>query len=159
MEMGQSVTQLTEQVVAPILAEMDLELVDVEYVKEGKSWFLRVYIDSKNGVDIEDCQLVSEQLSQKLDEHDPIQQAYFLEVSSPGVERPLKKIEHFEKAVGKQVYIKTYEHIEGNKTFEGKLIHFDGEVATVEWSEKHRVNQTEIPYKKIASARLAVTFN
>ncbi len=157
--MKQSVTQLTEQVVTPILSEMNLELVDVEYVKEGKNWYLRVYIDSENGVDIEDCQLVSEQLSKKLDEHDPIQQSYYLEVSSPGVERPLKKAEHFKKAVGKQVHIATYEPIEGHKTFEGKLIQFDGETAIVEWRDRHRVKQTEIPYKKIASARLAVSFN
>lgn len=156
--MGQRVVQLTEQIVTPILTDMNLELVEVEYVKEGKNWFLRVYIDSEAGVDIEDCQLVSEQLSDKLDEHDPIQQAYFLEVSSPGVERPLKKVDHFYKAIGKQVYLTTYEPIEKNKTFEGKLIEFNGEVAIVEWRDKQRVRQTEIPYEKIASARLAVTF-
>lgn len=157
--MGRGVTKLTEQIVTPILTEMDLELVDVEYVKEGKNWFLRVYIDSENGVDIEDCQKVSEQLSQKLDEHDPIQQAYFLEVSSPGVERPLKKVEHFEKAVGKQVYVTTYEPIDGYKSFQGKLIQFKEEIALIEWKDKHRIKQTEIPFEKIASARLAVQFN
>ncbi|PWA13540.1 ribosome maturation factor RimP [Pueribacillus theae] len=157
--MAQSITELTEQIVTPILNEMNLELVDVEYVKEGKNWFLRVYIDSKDGVDIEECGKVSEQLSQRLDEYDPVPQAYFLEVSSPGVERPLKKIEHFQNAVGKQVHIKTYEPIDGNKTFEGKLLQFDGEVATVEYKEKHRVKKAAIPYEKIASARLAVLFN
>lgn len=157
--MGQGVTKLTEQIVTPILAEMGLELFDVEYVKEGKNWFLRVYIDSETGVDLEDCQKVSEQLSAKLDEHDPIKQAYFLEVSSPGAERPLKKLEHFEKSVGKQVRITTYEAIDGQKVFEGKLVQFENETALIEWKDKHHVKTTEIPYEKIARARLAVLFN
>lgn len=157
--MGKSVRDITEEIVSPILSEMKLELVDIEYVKEGKSWFLRVYIDSDQGVDIEDCQTVSEQLSEKLDERDPIHQAYFLEVSSPGVERPLKNKTDFQKAVGKQVYISTYVHIDGHKTFEGKLLEFDEETAIVEFRERHRLKQAEIPFEKIANARLAVTFN
>lgn len=156
--MGVNVTALTEQVVTPILERMNLELVDVEYVKEGKNWFLRVYIDSDNGVDIEECSIVSEELSERLDEHDPIPQAYFLEVSSPGVERPLKKKEHFNKAVGKQVYVKTYEPIDGEKIFEGKLISFSDDMATIEYKIKQKVKSVTIPYEKIANARLAVTF-
>jgi len=156
---GQGVAKLTEQIVTPILEEMGLELFDVEYVKEGKNWFLRVYIDSENGVDLDDCQKVSEKLSEKLDEHDPIKQAYFLEVSSPGAERPLKKIEHFQKSVGKNVHITTYEPIDGQKVFEGKLIQFENDTAVVEWKDKQRVRTSEIPYEKIAKARLAILFN
>ncbi len=89
--MAQNVTKQTETLVKPILDELQLELVDVVFEKEGQNWFLRVYIDKENGVDIEECGQVSEKLSEKLDETDPIEQAYFLEVSSPGVERPLKK--------------------------------------------------------------------
>ena len=110
-QMSKKVTEVVEELVIPILEELHLELVEVEYVKEGKSWFLRVYIDKETGVDIEDCGKVSEKLSEKLDEVDPIPQNYFLEVSSPGAERPLKKEKDFQKAIGKNVYIKTYEPI------------------------------------------------
>ena len=80
-----------EEMVQPYLDEHGFELVDVEYVKEGSNWFLRVFVDKDGGIDIDDCGLISEHLSQKLDENDPIPTAYFLEVSSPGAERPLKK--------------------------------------------------------------------
>lgn len=85
------VTEVVEELAEPIINELGLELVEIQFVKEGKSWFLRVYIDKETGVDIEDCGVVSERLSEKLDEIDPITQNYFLEVSSPGAERPLKK--------------------------------------------------------------------
>lgn len=85
------VTEEVEQLVTPILSDLQLELVEIEYVKEGKDWFLRVFIDKETGVDIEECGVVSERLSEKLDEIDPIPYNYFLEVSSPGAERPLKK--------------------------------------------------------------------
>ena len=157
--MGKTVTELTREFVTPILTEMDLELVDIEYVKEGKNWFLRVYIDSPTGVDIEECSKVSERLSKQLDKHDPIPQAYFLEVSSPGVEKPLKKKEHFEQAIGKQVHIKTYEPIDGEKVFEGKLVDFKDDVLTVEQKIKQKTSRVMIPYDKVASARLAVLFS
>ena len=120
-KLSKKVTEVVEELAIPILEELNLELVEVEYVKEGKSWFLRVYIDKETGVDIEDCGNVSEKLSEKLDEIDPIPQNYFLEVSSPGAERPLKKEKDFQKAIGKNVYIKTYEPILDEKEFEGTL--------------------------------------
>lgn len=153
------VTDTVGQLVTPILDELNLELVDIEYVKEGRDWFLRVFIDKETGVDIEECGLVSEKLSEKLDEVDPIPYNYFLEVSSPGAERPLKNAKDFEKAVGKNVYIKTYEPIDGDKTFEGVLTHFDGETVTVEIKIKTRKKSIEIPYAKVANARLAVVFS
>ncbi|MGP4080190.1 ribosome maturation factor RimP [Pseudalkalibacillus sp. R45] len=156
--MSKKVTEITEELVTPILESMDLELVDVEFVKEGKNWFLRVYIDSEDGVDIEECGKVSEQLSEKLDEVDPISQAYFLEVSSPGVERPLKKDADFQKAVGKHVHVKTYEQIDGQKEFEGTLTAFDGVELTVEIRVKTRTKEIKVPYDKVANARLAVSF-
>lgn len=157
--MSKKVTEVTEELVLPILSEMNLELVDIEFVKEGKNWYLRVFIDSDKGIDIEDCGNVSEKLSEKLDERDPITYPYFLEVSSPGAERPLKKPDDIMKAIGKQVHIKTYEPIESEKVFEGKLISFDGEKLIVEVLIKTRRKQFEIPYNKVASARLAVTFH
>ncbi|MGO4887742.1 ribosome maturation factor RimP [Anaerobacillus sp. MEB173] len=156
--MSKKVTDITEELVTPILSDLQLELVDIEFKKEGKNWFLRVYIDSEKGVDIEDCGNVSEKLSEALDKHDPITQAYFLEVSSPGAERPLKKEKDLVKAVGKNVHITTYEPIDGEKVFEGELKGFDGEILTVAIKVKTRVKQVEIPYKKVASARLAVLF-
>ncbi|RBW69881.1 ribosome maturation factor RimP [Bacillus taeanensis] len=156
--MAKKVSEITEELVMPIIENMNLELVDIEYVKEGKNWFLRVYIDSEKGIDIDDCGKVSELLSEKLDEHDPISQPYFLEVSSPGAERPLKKEKDFERSIGKNVHIKTYEPIDGEKVFEGKLLSFDGEIVTIEITIKTRKKQVIIPYKKVASARLAVVF-
>ncbi|WP_419888514.1 ribosome maturation factor RimP [Neobacillus niacini] len=153
------VTEVVEELTQPILKELELELVEIEFVKEGKNWFLRVYIDKENGVDIEDCGIVSERLSEKLDELDPITQNYFLEVSSPGAERPLKKAKDFEKAIGKNVFIKTYEPIDGEKGFEGKLLDYDGLTVKVEIKIKTRKKVIEIPFEKVASARLAVIFS
>ncbi|MDQ0161772.1 ribosome maturation factor RimP [Bacillus alveayuensis] len=157
--MKKPITELVEELVTPIVQEMDLELVDIEYVKEGKNWFLRVFIDSDTGVDIEECGQVNEKLSERLDEIDPIPHNYFLEVSSPGAERPLKNADDFQKALNKHVAIKTYEPIDGEKQFEGKLTSFDGENVTLTVKIKTRTKQVIIPYEKIAKARLAVTFN
>ncbi|MBK4208361.1 ribosome maturation factor RimP [Bacillus licheniformis] len=157
--MSNKVIDTVSEMVQPILDNLQLELVDIEFVKEGQSWFLRVFIDSDDGVDIEECAKVSEALSEKLDEADPIKQNYFLEVSSPGAERPLKKEADFMKALGKNVYIKTYEPIEGNKEFEGELSAFDGENVEVTVMIKTRWKTINIPYDKVAKARLAVSFN
>lgn len=153
------VTETVEGLAIPILEQLQLELVDIEYVKEGQNWFLRIYVDKDTGVDIEECGLVSEKLSERLDEVDPITHPYFLEVSSPGAERPLKKPEHFQKAVGKNVHVKTYEPIDDEKVFEGKLVSFDGEELTVEYKVKTRVKTISIPMDKVAKARLAVLFS
>lgn len=157
--MSKKVTEIVEDLVTPILDESGLELVEIEYAKEGKNWFLRVYIDKEGGVDIEDCGQVSEKLGEKLDEADPIPQNYFLEVSSPGAERPLKKDKDFQKAIGKNVYIKTYEPILDEKEFEGILTGFDGNEVTLEVTIKTRKKTIVIPYEKVAKARLAVTFS
>jgi ribosome maturation factor RimP len=153
------VTEVVEELVTPILTENGLELVDIEYVKEGKNWFLRVYIDNDNGIDIEECGIVSERLSEKLDALDPIPHNYFLEVSSPGAERPLKKEKDYQRAIGKNVFIKTYEPIDGEKAFEGILTDYNGETVTVEMKIKTRKKTVVLPFDKIASARLAVTFS
>jgi len=152
------VTEIVEELVTPILEDMKLDLVDTEYVKEGKNWFLRIFIDKENGVDIEECGIVSERLSAILDDIDPIPHNYFLEVSSPGAERPLKKESDFKSSIGKNIHIKTYEPIDGEKTFEGKLIHFNEGIITLEMKVKTRVRTIEIPFEKIAKARLAVVF-
>ncbi|KMY44973.1 hypothetical protein AC622_12705 [Bacillus sp. FJAT-27916] len=157
--MSKKVTEIVEEMAAPILEELNLELVEVEYVKEGRNWFLRVYIDKDGGVDIEECGLVSEKLSEQLDEKDPISNNYFLEVSSPGAERPLKKDQDYIKAIGKNVHVKTYEPIDNEKEFEGTLKDFDGSQVTLEIKIKTRKKELVIPYDKIAKARLAVSFS
>jgi Uncharacterized protein conserved in bacteria len=108
--------------VMPIIEEHEFELVDVEFVKEGANWYLRVYIDKNGGITIDDCQVVSEKLSDKLDEADPIKQSYILEVSSPGLERPLKKDRDFERFKGEEVEVKLFQPVNGKKVFEGELI-------------------------------------
>lgn len=157
--MSKKVTEIVEELLTDILEQEQLELVDIEYVKEGKSWFLRVFIDKENGVDIDDCGLVSEKLGEKLDAVDPIQQNYFLEVSSPGAERPLKKQQDFIRAVGKHVNIKTYEPIDGSKEFEGTLLSYDEKEITLSIKIKTRTKEITIPTEKIAKARLAVIFS
>lgn len=143
-----------EEMVKPYLDEHGFELVDVEYVKEGSNWFLRVFVDKEGGIDIDDCGLISEYLSQKLDETDPIPTAYFLEVSSPGAERPLKKKEDVANAVGKNVFVTVYESVDGAKEFEGMLVSFDNDELVIESGKKRH----SIPYAKVASARLAIIF-
>ncbi|MGG3451298.1 MULTISPECIES: ribosome maturation factor RimP [Bacillaceae] len=154
------IIETVEKIAEPIIEELNLELVEMEYVKEGKNWFLRLYIDKESGIDIEECAMVSERLSEKLDalDPDPIPHNYFLEVSSPGAERPLKKKEDFERSVGKHVNVKLYEPIDGEKTYEGKLLSFDGEELTIEYAVKTRKKQLTISLNKVAKARLAVTF-
>ncbi|MCL7746503.1 ribosome maturation factor RimP [Halalkalibacter alkaliphilus] len=156
--MSKKVTEITSELVTPILDELNLELVEVEFKKEGPNWFLRIFIDSDTGVDLEDCGVVSEKLSEKLDELDPIQQAYFLEVSSPGAERPLKKEKDITKAIGKNVHVTTYEPVDGEKTFEGKLVNFNGENLEIEVKIKTRKKVFTVPYAKVANARLAIIF-
>lgn len=111
-----------EQLVLPILERRAFDLVDVEFIKEGKNWYLRVYIDKPGGINIDDCQEVSQELSDELDRVDPIKQSYILEVSSPGLERPLKRDGDFERYKGETVEIKLFSPIEGKKTFEGELL-------------------------------------
>jgi ribosome maturation factor RimP len=107
--------------VEPIIQENGLELIEVEFVKEGANWYLRLYIDKEQGIDLEDCQQISRLISDLLDKEDPIDQAYFLEVSSPGLERPLKREKDFQKYKGCAVIVNTYTPIEGKKELRGKL--------------------------------------
>lgn len=154
------ITDVVEKLTQPIVDDLTLELVDVEFVKEGNDWFLRVYVDTPEGnIDIDQCALVSERLSEELDRVDPITQNYFLEVSSPGAERPLKKEQDFENAIGEYVFIKTYAPIDGMKEFEGYLRAYGSEGAEVEVRIKTRTVTVLIDKKKIAVARLAIDFS
>ncbi|PWI58216.1 ribosome maturation factor RimP [Sulfoacidibacillus thermotolerans] len=155
MAAKQKVTDLVAEMVAPVLREAGLELVEVEYKKEGANWILRVFLDRPGGaVDLDDCAHVSETLSTALDEVDPIPNAYFLEVSSAGAERPLKTERDFERAVGKRVFLSFYEPLDGKKNIEGTLLSFSDEVLRVE--EDGAV--FAVPKEKIAAARLALVW-
>ena len=111
----------TEEILAPIVTDAGVEVYDVEYVKEGADWYLRVYIDKPEGVNINDCEVVNRALSAKMDELDFIDDAYILEVSSPGLGRALKKERHFVKSMGQEVEVKTYKAIGKEKQFVGIL--------------------------------------
>jgi ribosome maturation factor RimP len=152
--LSSQIKSIVEAMLQPFVEENGFELVDVEYLKEGSNWFLRVYVDKEQGIDIDDCGRVSEFLSDKLDENDPIPTAYFLEVSSPGAERPLKKPDDFRKSIDKQVFVTTYESIDGLKEFEGKLLSYDGETMVIQTRKK----KYTIDCQKVASARQAILF-
>ncbi|MEY8445353.1 ribosome maturation factor RimP [Enterococcus ratti] len=155
-----SVVETVTKMVTPILDEQNFELVEVEFVKEGKNWFLRVFIDKEGGIDIEECAWVSERLSEQLDtaEPDPIPQAYFLEVSSPGAERPLKKEKDYEKALGEYVHLSFYQPVEGQKHFEGILQSVDADQLILKIRIKTREKELTLDRKNIAKARLAIQF-
>lgn len=148
------ITEQVEEMTKPIVTSLELELVEVEYIKEGANWYLRVFIDKPEGVDLDDCQAVSEQLSKLLDEKDPVPNPYILEVSSPGIERPLKKPEDYQRFAGQLITVKTFMSIDGKKNFTGKLVGLNGNEVVLEIDNQ----QLSLPLNKIASARLAVEF-
>ena len=155
-----SVVETVTELVTPILDERHFELVDAEFVKEGKSWYLRIYIDKPGGINIEECALVSDLLGEKLDDcdPDPIPQAYFLEVSSPGAERPLKKERDYERALTSYIHVSLYQPLEGNKVYEGTMVDLKPDELTLEYMDKTRQKTIVIPRKQIAQARLAIKF-
>lgn len=117
-----NIQQVITELATPIVEDLNYELVDVEFIKEGAHWYLRIYIDKPGGIGIDDCQAVSEKMSEILDKKDPIDQCYYLEVSSPGLERPLKTERDFIKYKGELVEVKVFQPINGKKIFEGELI-------------------------------------
>lgn len=143
----------TEQMVLPILEELQFELVDVEYVKEAGNWYLRVYIDKDGGIAVNDCETVSRRMSALLDETDFISEAYIFEVSSPGLGRQLKKDKDFNRSIGKSVEVKLFRAIDKCKDFEGVLKCFDKESVTI-----IQENDTELTLERsnIAIIRLHI---
>lgn len=158
--MSNDITAVIEAYVTPIVEELNLVLVDIEFVKEGRDWFLRVYVDTpEGGIDIEQCVQVSERLSLVLDDNDPIEQNYYLEVSSPGAERPLKTEQDYQQAIGKLVFVKTYEPIKDMKEFLGTLDAYDGQTLQVTIKMKTRKVAITIEKEKVALARHAIDFS
>ena len=148
------VTELTAELAGPIAAGNGCTLWDVEYVKEAGAWYLRVYIDKAGGVSIDDCEAVARPLSDALDEADPIEGSYTLEVSSAGADRALKKPEHFRQFLGEQVDVKLYRPRDGRKEFTGALKRYDDGDVTLD------VNGAEEQFtkKEIALVRLHIEF-
>ena len=110
-----------EKIIEPVVNKLGYELYDVEYLKEGQDWYLRLYIDNENGIDLDDCEKVSNAVGEELDRVDPIEAAYLLEVSSCGLERKLRELKHFKAALNQNVEIKLYKAINKNKVFSGIL--------------------------------------
>lgn len=117
---------------APIAEKEGCFLYDVEYLKEGGIWFLRVYVDKEGGISLDECEVISRALSEELDKKDPIDRNYYLEVSSPGIERKLKTKEHFDRYIGEMIDVGLYKAISGSKQLTGTLLAFDGQDITVE---------------------------
>ncbi len=121
----------TEELILPILDERGFELVDVEFVKEGSSWYLRAYIDKPGGIMVDDCEIVSRALEAKLDQEDLIKEAYILEVSSPGLGRPLKKDKDYVRNEGKEIELRLYKSFEHEKEFRGVLKNWSKDSVTI----------------------------
>lgn len=155
MSKRETYEQKTEEILIPIVDELGFELVDVEYVKEGSTWYLRTYIDKPGGITIDDCEVVSRRLSDILDEKDYIDEAYIMEVSSPGLGRPLKKEKDFKRSLGEEVEIRTYRMINKQKEFTGILTAYDEKTVTIELED-----ETLKTFEKgdIALIRLAFNF-
>ena len=145
----------TEELLKPIVESAGVEIYDVEYVKEGSDFYLRCYIDRDGGVNIQDCETVSRALSDQLDAEDYIEDAYILEVSSPGLTRPLKKENDFKRSIGKIVEIKTYTKIDNCKDFEGELTAYDEETVTILTEDE---KELKIARKDISMIRLAFVY-
>lgn len=124
--------QKAEELILPIVEENGFELVDVEYVKEGGNFYLRAYIDKEGGITVDDCEIVSRVFSDRLDEKDFIEDAYILEVSSPGLGRPLRKEKDYQRSMGKELEIRTYRAVERCKEFYGILTAYDDDSVTIE---------------------------
>ncbi len=154
MSRRETIETRTEALLEPIVSAAGVKIYDVEYVKEGADWYLRAYIDKEDGVTIDDCEVVSRALSDKLDEEDFIEEAYILEVSSPGLGRTLKKDKHLAASIGEEVEIKTYKPIDKQKEFSGILKGFDAESITIEQEEKEQ----KFARADVALIRLALDF-
>ncbi|GKX31739.1 ribosome maturation factor RimP [Vallitalea longa] len=155
MSFREHVETLVEEILTPILEENKFELVDIEYVKEASNWYLRIFIDKDGGVTIDDCELVSKSFDSEFEDKDPIKEPYILEVSSPGLDRPLKKDKDFARSLGEKVEVKLYKSINKQKEFVGVLKSYDDDSITLllddgkEWS----VARTDV-----AIIRLAIIF-
>ena len=154
MSLKEDYEQRTKAILLPIVQEAGFELVDVEYVKEGGTWYLRGYIDKPGGITVNDCEAVSRAFNERLEEEDFVDGSYVMEICSPGLDRPLKKPEDFERSLGKLVEVRTYRPFDGRKEFIGTLESFNDEMITI---DEEGLTRT-LNRKEIALIRLAVIF-
>ena len=145
--------QKTEALVMPIIEANNFELVDVEYVKEAGNWYLRVYVDKEGGIAVDDCEVVSRALSDKLDVDDFIEDSYILEVSSPGLGRPLKKEKDFIRSIGKEVDIHLYKSIEKQKEFTGVLKSYSKDDIVLQ------IEDTDVTFDRTNIALIRLSFD
>ena len=145
----------TEELLEPIVTGFGFELVDVDYVKEAGTWYLRAYIDKPGGITVDDCEAVSRKFSDVLDEKDYIEDTYIFEVSSPGLGRPLKKDKDFQRSLGEEVEIRTYRPIDRQKEFVGELKAYDKESVTIVYEDD---TEQTFQRQEIALIRLALDF-
>ena len=142
----------TEELITPILERMHFELVDVEYVKEGGTWYLRAYIDKEGGITVNDCEAVAREMNEILDREDFVEDSYVFEVSSPGLGRPLKEEKDYVRSMGKEIEIRTYRAINREKEFYGILSAYDESTVTIETEngEKMTFEKTDIALIRLA---------
>lgn len=153
--MSKNVAVVIEELIAPKIAENNMELVDVDYVKEGGHWVLKVFIDKPGGIDLDDCQLVSKIIGPVLDEYDPVPNSYTLEVSSPGINRPLKKLSDFKRFQGGRVSLNTFGPVDGQRRFNGILKGVEGDQVRLDIGGRDVL----LPFKQVAKANLAPEFD
>lgn len=155
MTKKESYESRTEKFLLPLMEEHGFELVDVEYVKEGDTWYLRAYIDKEGGISLDDCELISRKVSDWLDKEDFIQDSYILEVSSPGLGRPLKKDKDFARSIGKDVEIRLYKALNKSKEYTGILKAYDKESVLLQMEDGSDLSFLRAD---IALIRLALDF-
>ncbi|MDY2818624.1 MAG: ribosome maturation factor RimP [Hominisplanchenecus sp.] len=143
----------TEALLKPLVDAHGFELVDVEYVKEAGNWYLRAYIDKPGGIAVDDCEVISRALSDKLDEEDFIDESYILEVSSPGLGRPLKKDKDFARSIGKEIEVRTFRAIDRQKEFTGILKEFDKDSFTIV------IDENEMTFQRAETALVRLAFD
>lgn len=141
-----NIEEKVENLLQETIEKLGYELYDVEYAKEGKNYFLRIFIDKPEGIDLNDCEKVNNEINEILDKADYIKEQYFLEVSSPGIERILRKDKHLKENLGKKIQIKLFNPIEGKKEYIGKLEKYDEEKIEINIEEKN----IQIPRKTIS---------
>ena len=149
------VEDVVYEIAKPVTDKHHFELVEVEYKKEGGEWYLRIYIDKDGGVTIDDCQLVSEEVSELLDQADPIDNSYIFEVSSPGIERPLKTERDYQKSMGKLVEAKLFAPIDGKKVIEGILTGYTDTSVELEQNK----NKIVLEKQQIAIIKPVIVFH
>lgn len=152
MGRSESYEAKTEQLIQPLIDANNFELVDVEFVKEGSDWYLRVYIDKDCGITVDDCELISRAFNEILDREDYISEQYIFEVSSPGLMRPLKKEKDYKRSVGKLIDIKLYKPVDKCKEFTGVLDSYDKDTVTIKMDDD---TQKTFDRSNLAMIRLA----